>query len=303
MDDSALTNLLAGIQEDPKARANEGLLEELVLLVLDCMNGPAVPDRRSLALATGEIAERFRSSLGESSEVWTAWHAGQVQGLATLLECSLAREIPARALALLKRKHVPALLEALSQGDRTLSELAHAVGIDLSQADRVVTEMAERNFVRTMKDGRVRWVTLTVQGQRAMERQQSEHIQRTQVAAAASARPLEPEAVSTRSQEALSTALLGTARSISAQQAELAQSSRETRDTVREIADLLSGVLREMAEHRPETAAEIDEYAGLGMLEEDAPVEDETDSDARRRRLSAAVERGREAFRKENQRG
>jgi predicted RNA-binding protein with RPS1 domain/DNA-binding MarR family transcriptional regulator len=249
MTDSVLKGLSAAVQEDPEARSNAGLMEELVSEALDRLQGRAVPELRELARGTSELAQQWRGIVGEGREIWTAWYAGQLQSLASLLHASLARELSMPTLAMLKRKHVPALLAALEQGDRTLSDLADAIGIDLSQADREVTRMADRDLVHTMKEGRVRWVSLAGEGHRVLDKHRAERIQASGLERTTSRRR-SPEVV-----EAplvlLINALVDATRAISAQQAEAAQTSRATQELVREIAANASEAVRELVSRAP----------------------------------------------------
>ncbi len=110
------------------------------------------------------ITEWQSAAHAQGGSKWTMWYVGHAQGLLGLLRTALAQELPAGVEALARRKHVPRLLDALKHGDRTLSHLADETALDLSYVDREVTRLAAAGAVRTEKQGRERWVTLTASG-------------------------------------------------------------------------------------------------------------------------------------------
>jgi DNA-binding MarR family transcriptional regulator len=167
---SNIDRLTETVLVDPHSAASVHAMEELTWEVLECLQQPDESRLRKSAEETGTVAQRWLAMIGDGPEAWLGWYAGQLQALASLLRAALLREIPLAALAMLAYKNVPALLRTLEEGDKTLSDLADAVGIDLSQVQREVSRLADRHLVRTVKGGRDRWVRLTSLGHRALAR-------------------------------------------------------------------------------------------------------------------------------------
>lgn len=167
--DATLDSLVSALETDPASAQARSLMEEIVWRALDHLQRP---DREQLAAAaalTGTAASRLFARAGDAPSAWLAWFAGQLQLVSLLHRAAAERELPAEVRTVLRWKNVPAMLQALREGDRTLSALARAAGVrDLAQTSREVGGLAACGLVRTMKGGREKWVTLSSLGHRAV---------------------------------------------------------------------------------------------------------------------------------------
>lgn len=145
------------------------VLEEIEWQVLRSLQDRYEPDLREIASACGGKAAEWQS--GEPGEVRErAFRAGQLASLAALARAALAREVPQAVERLRRRANALKVLRSLDDRDQRLSELARAVGLDVSQTDREVDRLVEVDLVRTDKQGHERWIRITDLGRTALER-------------------------------------------------------------------------------------------------------------------------------------
>lgn len=164
------------IQENPRSLRAEQLLDEVLWDALDMATGVR---ERSEALAhesaAGILSKRILSQAEQSPSTWRIWYAGQLQAVAGVLRAALGRQISFEAEAMIRsRKNTRRILETLLNGARSLSDLAEAVGLDESQLGRDIKILARQNLVETVKEGRMRWVQITISGKTALEKIASE---------------------------------------------------------------------------------------------------------------------------------
>jgi DNA-binding MarR family transcriptional regulator len=119
-------------------------------------------------LATLSAADGVESTLRQ---------VGQLEAILTLLREAIDRTVSAATLSTLRRKHTKQLLSALASGEKTVSQLARQLNVDLSQLSKDVAELADADLVsKTVDktvDRREKWVALTGAGRAAVQKLQS----------------------------------------------------------------------------------------------------------------------------------
>ena len=157
------------LEEDPGSLRSAQLMEELFWRIIEQIE---IPKRNALAQfanTTATLARQFFSRAPREPGTWQLWYAGQMHGVAGLVNLMLSRQLALEtAAALRSRKHFIPILSKLAENDLRVSDLARAMSLDESQIGREIKLLAGHNLVETVKEGRERWIRITPAGRTAL---------------------------------------------------------------------------------------------------------------------------------------
>jgi DNA-binding MarR family transcriptional regulator len=161
--------LRSTLEEDPGSLRSAQLMEELFWRIIEQIE---IPKRNALAQfanATATLARQFLSRAPREPGTWQLWYAGQMHGVAGLVNLMLSRQLALEtAAALRSRKHFIPILSKLAENDLRVSDLARAMILDESQIGREIKLLDGHNLVETVKEGRERWIRITPTGRTAL---------------------------------------------------------------------------------------------------------------------------------------
>jgi DNA-binding MarR family transcriptional regulator len=161
--------LRSTLEEDPGSLRSAQLMEELFWRIIEQIE---IPKRNALAQfanATATLARQFLSRAPREPGTWQLWYAGQMHGVAGLVNLMLSRQLALEtAAALRSRKHFIPILSKLAENDLRVSDLARAMILDESQIGREIKLLNGHNLVETVKEGRERWIRITPTGRTAL---------------------------------------------------------------------------------------------------------------------------------------
>jgi predicted transcriptional regulator len=166
-----ISKLREAVESNPEGISGARALEELHRTSLVDLESQEEDVLRRGASATGDLAQAWRAKATQTGDPNLARYVGHLECLASIFRTAAQRTIPKNVRNLLGRKHAPRLILELAGGDRRVSDLGLALGIDVSYAEREIMHLAQADVVRTAKRGRERWVALTSQGRRLVDMQ------------------------------------------------------------------------------------------------------------------------------------
>jgi len=144
-------------------------MEELFWRVIEQIEIPKKDVLAPFANATATLARQFFSRAPREPGTWQLWYAGQMHGVAGLINLMLGRQLALEtAAALRSRKHFIPILSKLAEKDLRVSDLAKAMSLDDSQIGREIKLLDGHNLVDTVKEGRERWIRITPAGRTAL---------------------------------------------------------------------------------------------------------------------------------------